>query len=107
MPHFLENGVEGAEMIVDLIEEVGIDPGGRLYVKPFSASFPYIYREAMDVHWDATGGFLHSPVPRERTYFDWFKQILAAAKEQSCELRLSGSTRWKNIPPSLRGEIES
>lgn len=74
----------------DLIEEVRIGADGRLHVKPASARFPQMWREAMEVHWDADAGTLHSPVPREWSYARWFQQILAAAKEQGCAAALRG-----------------
>ena len=93
----------------DLIAEVGIDQTGRFYVMPSSVKFPYIYREAMEVNWDANGNFLHSPTPpralREWTYFEWFQQITNAAEEQSCSLRISKTTKWKNVPESLKKQI--
>ena len=89
----------------DQIKEIGIDDKGRLYVKPLSKKFPYIYREAMEVHWDADGNFLYSPKPREWRYLDWFKQIIDAAKKQSCDLIPIESTIWVNIPDSLKAEI--
>jgi hypothetical protein len=90
----------------DSILEVGIDAEERLFVRPASATFPYIYREAMEVHWDAAGRRLHSPKPREWTYPRWFQQIVNAAAEQSCELRLTPSTAWVDIPAATRAEIE-
>ncbi len=85
--------------------EVGIDEAGRLCVAPSSHSFPFIYREAVEVHWDAQGAFLYSPMPREWTYLDWFKQIVSAGELQGCALQLSGDTKWNNVPEELRGEI--
>ena len=40
-------------MTIDEIEAVGIDHAESLWVKPSTASFPLIYREAMQVQWDA------------------------------------------------------
>jgi len=94
----------------DLIAEVGIDQTGRFYIMPSSVKFPYIYREAMEVHWDAKENFLHSPAAQRAlswgwTYLDWFKQITNAAEEQSCSLRVSKATRWNNVPESLKKQI--
>jgi len=52
-------------MQTDLIEAVGIDESGSLWVKPATATFPYIYREAMEVHRDAERACLYSPKPRK------------------------------------------
>jgi hypothetical protein len=93
----------------DLIAEVGIDQTGRFYIKPSSVKFPYIYREAMEVNWDAKENFLHSPTPpralREWTYFEWFQQITDAAKEQGYSLRISKATKWNNVPEPLKKQI--
>ena len=91
----------------DDIAEVGIDGRGRLYVCPATSTFPYIWREAMEVHWDVVGGFLYSPVPREWSYAEWFRQIVSAAREQACELRLTSHTRWTNVPDEVRAVIAS
>ncbi|MEJ1959881.1 MAG: hypothetical protein WDM70_11045, partial [Nitrosomonadales bacterium] len=50
-------------MHIDGIKEVGIDHEGRLYVTPKSKTFPMIYREAMEVHWDVKGRYLYAPPP--------------------------------------------
>ncbi len=94
----------------DLIAEVGIDQTGRFYIMPSSVKFPYIYREAMEVHWDAKENFLHSPAALralswEWTYLDWFKQITNAAEEQGYSLRISKATKWANVPEPLKEQI--
>ncbi len=66
------------------IEEIGIDSANRLYVKPVGIALPYIYREAMEVHWDQEREVLYGASPRDWSHFRWFKQIFAAAKEQNC-----------------------
>ena len=93
-------------MEADTTAEVGIDEDMRLFVRPTVASFPYIYREAMEVHWDASRRRLHFPQPREWTYLRWSQQIVAAAAEQSRVLQLVPSTEWTNVPTELRAEIE-
>ncbi len=45
----------------EAIAEIGIDDIGRLYVAPQNKKFPYIYREAMEVHWDEDGQYLYAP----------------------------------------------
>ena len=89
----------------DTIAQVEIDGEGRLHVTPTVHSFPYIYREAMEVHWDAESGSLHSPKPREWSYSRWFQQLLTAAAVQGCELHLAADTRWLNIDPGLKAEL--
>jgi len=89
----------------DGIKEIGIDDTGRLCIMPEEVKFSLIYRTAMEVHWDERGLFLYSPKPREWSYFDWYLQILAAAKECNCRLSLTGKTVWINIPSSLKQQI--
>jgi hypothetical protein len=92
-------------MEIDEIKEVSIDSSGRLFVQPKSCSFPQIYREAMEVHWDPAVKALYSPIPREWSYPRWFQQIAAAAKEQSCILVLSADTHWRNVPAEVKEGI--
>ncbi|MCB4769017.1 hypothetical protein LGR54_10410 [Ancylobacter sp. Lp-2] len=92
-------------MQTDAIEAIGIDDGGSLWVKPATAAFPFMYREAMEVHWDAERACLYGPKPRERTYAAWFGQIGDAAREQGVDLRLVPETAWTGIDPELRQAI--
>jgi hypothetical protein len=89
----------------DTIAELEIDTVGKLHVVPSTHAFPYIYREAMEVHWDTVRRSLYSPTPREWSYSRWFQQILTAAKGQGCELRLASSTKWLNIDPGVKAEF--
>ena len=93
-------------MNADFITEVGIDEQERLYVRPSIATFPYIYREAVEVHWEPVRHHLHSPKPREWTYLQWFQHIIGAAALQSYDLRLTPSTTWTNIPSELSAEMQ-
>lgn len=90
----------------DTIARIEIDPSGRLHVSPLAERFPYIYREAMEVHWDARQSSLYSPPPRKWSYTRWFRQIEAAARRQGCELRLVDGTEWKNVGEEVRSEFE-
>jgi len=87
------------------IEEICIDKSGSLSVTPKNAEFPYIYREAMEVHWDNERKCLYSPKPRVWTYLDWFKQIKMAASNQQGALVTTESTRWSNIDDELKLKI--
>ena len=89
-------------MRTDIIEAVGIDEGGSLWVKPTAATFPLIYREAMEVHWDAERLRLYSPKPREWSYTTWFKQIRDAARQHGVDLQLGLATTWSGIDPKLQ-----
>jgi hypothetical protein len=93
-------------MDADSIAALGIDVEERLFVRPASATFPQIYREAMEVHWDPGSRQLYSAKPREWTYPRWFQQIIHAAAEQGCDLRLTASTAWVDIPAEVKAEIE-
>jgi hypothetical protein len=95
-------------MTRDDIAEIRIDVAERLCVVPRSDSFPYIYRAAMEVHWDNEGRYLYSPKPREWSYVRWFQQIIAAAKDEyNCHLVITPETRWLNIDDILKTEITS
>jgi Integron Cassette Protein Hfx_Cass5 len=89
----------------DAIEAVGIDEQGSLWVKPATAAFLYVYREAMEVGWDVERRCLYSPTPREWSYAAWFKRIIDAAREQGVELELNHTTSWSGIEPDLREAI--
>ena len=87
------------------IAEVEIDDEQRLCIKPATAALPLIYREAMEVHWDAERRRLYSPTPKEWRYLRWFQQIVAAAKEQGVDLSLDSQTRWINVPDEIKASI--
>jgi hypothetical protein len=91
---------------IDSIAEVGIDEQERIYVRPSVATFPFIYREAIEVHWEPVRHYLYSPKPREWTYLKWFQHVIHAAALQSSDLRLTPSTVWTNVPEELRAEIQ-
>ena len=99
---------QALEMSEDTIAEIGIDEDERLYVRPALASFPYIYRAAMEVNWDNQARRLFSPKPRKWTYADWFKQIIeATSDEYGIRLKLAADTIFVNVPDALRSEIQS
>lgn len=86
----------------DEIEEVGIDGDGRIYVRPRTAEFPYIYREAMEVHRDGARCRPHGALPRQWCHAEWLEQILKAAAEQGCSLKFTSKTTWINRPAHLQ-----
>jgi hypothetical protein len=90
----------------DSIAEVGIDEQERLYVRPATATFAQICREAREVHWDAATAHLHSPKPREWSYARWFQQIIETADAYGQPLRLTPTTVWVNVPDDVRTEAE-
>jgi Integron Cassette Protein Hfx_Cass5 len=90
----------------DEIALIEIDAMGRLCVSPESASYPYIYRAAMEVHWDAHGKYLYSPVPREWSYARWLRQFRDALKDEyGATLAVTPRTRWRNIDEKLKSEL--
>jgi len=90
----------------DDIAEIRIDGAGRLCVVPERADFAYIYRAAMEVHWDEQGKFLYSPPPKEWSYVQWFQQIIAAAKDEyGCFLSITPRTQWRSVKPDLKEAI--
>lgn len=92
------------------IAKVGVDSAGRLSVQPLlpaGTDFDQIYRAAMEVSWDASSKHLVSPVPREWSQADWFKQIVRAVlSEYGTRLYLCPATQWVNVSPGDRAEIE-
>jgi len=64
-----------------------------------------VYREGVDVHWDAQSRTLHSSIPREWTYAHWLQHIGATAKEQGCELTITNATIWTNVDPDVEAQL--
>ncbi len=89
------------------VEEIRVSEDGRLYVKPDGLTFPYIYREAMEVSWDKELKSFYSPHPREWTYLEWYRQIHKAAIAQSCQLKITFETLWVNISDELKESISA
>jgi hypothetical protein len=89
----------------DEIKEIGINESEQLYIMPLNQKFPYMYREAIQVHWDNNGSFLYSPKPEKWSYLDWFKHIIGGARIQSCRLCITENTKWRNIPKKLKTDI--
>ena len=92
-------------MKTDNIIEIGINNNEGLYIKPELSKFPYMYREALEVHWDEKENYLYSPKPRKWSYLDWYNHMHDAAKIQSYKLLITQKTNWVNIPENLKQEI--
>jgi hypothetical protein len=92
-------------MKVDDIIKIEVDRKGRLIVKPATAKFLMIYREALEVCWDSEFNFLYTPKPKKWSYLDWYKQIRLGAHRQGVELITSKKTEWINIPDDLQQEM--
>jgi Integron Cassette Protein Hfx_Cass5 len=93
-------------VVSDDIHEVGIRDDGGLFIRPASQTFPYIYREAMEVMWDEEAQQLHGPRPREWSLADWSRHVVDAAAQQGVALRLTPATRWTNVPADVREAIK-
>ncbi|MGZ8549900.1 MAG: hypothetical protein ACXWV2_04525 [Chitinophagaceae bacterium] len=93
-------------MQTDNISEIGIDDNERLFIKPETKNFEFIYRVAAEVTRNNKEKFLFSPKPKESTYFDWFRQIIIVTKDEyGCQLILTDKTKWTNIPDELKSKI--
>ena len=88
-------------MDTDQIKRVEIDEAGRLLVFPSAQTFPLIYREGVEVHWDEVLQALYSPKPRDWSYGRWFRHILDTAGT----LQLAEHTEWCNVSPALKSEL--
>jgi hypothetical protein len=86
----------------DRITSIGIDDHKRLWIRPAEHQFPYIYREAMEVDWDAKEKRLVTPHRPEWSYARWFDQIVLAAREQGTELYIDAATTWQDVDVELR-----
>jgi hypothetical protein len=89
----------------DNIKEIKIDDSGRLCITPEKEKFAIVFMAEMEVSWDRKDLFLYSPKPREWSYFDWYLQILTAAKKCNCQLYLTDKTSWVSIPIALKEQI--
>jgi hypothetical protein len=89
----------------DTIASVEIDDTGRLLVVPSYKTFPLIYREAAEVHWDVARQALYSPKPREWTYPMWFRHILEVAASCHVLLCVTPETQWRNIDSELQAKL--
>jgi hypothetical protein len=88
------------------ISEVGVDAGGRLFVRPIETRFDQIFRTAMGVDWDEQKQALIVREPGDWTLRRWFEQILsAAADEYGVELLLTPSTEWIAVPPKAQQDM--
>ncbi len=97
------------EVLIKRIEVIGT---GELLVTPSEPNddlFPYIYRTATGVSWNAKKEAFSSQVPREWSYVQWFHNILLASAESELGIKLviAPDTEWVNIPTELKHQIES
>ena len=92
----------------DVIKKMWIDNTGSLCIQPVSERFEYIYRSAMGIDWNSSEGFLYPRIIGAWQPADWFRQILAAVRnEYYCDLHLTLETNWTDIDTETRRAIES
>ena len=89
----------------DDVARIEIDAAGRLLVAPASETFPYMWREAMEVHWDDARAALYAPPPRKWSRARWLRQVLDAARAQGVVLRVTGRTEWVGVAPNDRAAM--
>ena len=93
----------------DTIAEIGIDNQGRLYIVPAVQKFRYIWREAMEVHWEERRSRLYGAELKNYEgswgYLEWFHQIIKAAMEQGINLSITEGTKWLDISSNLKNDI--
>ena len=92
------------------IEVLEIDSEQRLFVRPHLSpgeNFEFIYRSATGVRWDSVQRALTPVSGSLPAHGDWLRRIVDAARvEYWCALVATASTRWVNILPDLRRELE-
>lgn len=89
----------------DTVTCIEIDADGRLHVVPTATPFPYIWREAMEVHGDPERRSLYGPPPRKWSRARWLRQILDAARAQGCDLLITDETQWHGVEPETNAEM--
>ncbi len=91
-----------------IVEEVGLDAAGHLFVKPqASDDFTYIWRDASGIRWNETTRTLVAYEPKRWEPITLFQQIVAAVKnEYGRVLALNSKTKWTNVTPEFRAQLE-
>ena len=89
-------------MRAETIAAVWIDDGGSLWVKPATATFPYIYREAMEVPWDAERLCLSAPSRASGRTCGGSSRLEMPRASKASSWRSGQTTSWAGIDPELR-----
>ncbi|GAB5537330.1 MAG: hypothetical protein Rubg2KO_35790 [Rubricoccaceae bacterium] len=92
-------------MTRDIVDRIELDAQGRLHVVPRTETFPFIWREAMEVHWNFERGSLYSPSPQTWSYGRWLVHILSAARGQGSHLEVTAETEWVHMEPALQAQM--
>jgi hypothetical protein len=92
-----------------LIEEIGLDARGHLFVRPLAASaneFAYVWRDASGIRWDSELRRLHAAEPARWEAIDLYKQIVAAVhREYGIQLHITTSTICAQVPEDLQRSL--
>jgi len=68
----------------------------------------FIYRAATGVAWSDKNQCFMSPIPKERSLFDWYGNIVTSViSEMGVKLIITPETKWLNVPQKLQEEIEN
>jgi hypothetical protein len=96
-------------LINTVVEEVGLDAAGHLFVKPQPPEdFTHIWRDASGVRWNAASRTLVGYEPERWEPVNLLQQIVAAVKsEYGRVLLINGNTKWPNIAPALKEKLEN
>jgi hypothetical protein len=99
----------GGSLDTSPIKAVEISAAGELLVRMSpdpSGLYDYIYRTATGVQWDRERECFVAPKPRERSYADWFNQIVFDARsELGVTPVLDSQTVWLNVPQATHEQI--
>ena len=69
--------------------------------------FQFIYRTATGVKWNEKDQCFMSPIPKDWSHLDWYKNIVTSvASEMGVRLIITPKTKWLNVPNCLKEEIE-
>ena len=96
-------------LINTVVEEVGLDAAGHLFVKPTPPEdFTHIWRDASGIRWNPASRTLVASEPERWEPVKLLQQIVAAVKnEYGRMLLVDGNTKWPNVAPALREQLES
>jgi hypothetical protein len=89
-----------------VIEELGLDAKGHLFLRPVAATaegYSQIYRDASGIRWNTALRVLHAYEPERWEALALYKQIIAAVRrEYGVLLTIRPDTRWSGISDELR-----
>lgn len=87
------------------ITEISITETGELLIKPKENKdnfFQFIYRTATGINWDDKKQSFKTPKPKERSYTDWYENIIDSVIDEMGEkLEVTSETKYNNLPDEL------